>query len=218
MILQGVERAQSLAIAIVRIAREKRSALLNQADLRDLVKLHCPVEHKEFWAGPYTSASAIAGLLQFEGFERFKESGPRYPWDPAGDAFEKGPLRKLIEAEGVLFWDREPDRCWRIVDSAWLSSHRDIWDWLRKQWQGGYTCRFCSMHENESLEELKRPEGRMHGLVHERCMPYFLAWHEIAAKYSSEDEARAADVAAGRASRYEKVVSPPKQLEALANG
>jgi len=212
MILQGVERARSLAIAVVGIARARRSALLNPADLWDLVKVHCPEEHKPYWAGAYSSASAVAGLLQVEGFEKFK-----LEWHgPNPDKREVGELRRLIETKGVLFWDREPDQSWRIVDTQWLISHRDIWDHIHRQWPGGFRCRLCEMAENPQLDELKN-EGR--DIVHERCRPHLIQWRAIAAQYASEDEAQAADHAAGRQSRYEKVGGKPtKRLEAPIDG
>lgn len=217
MLLEGKERVQSLAVAIVAIARARRSALLNPADLWDLVKLHCPREHKGFWSGPYASAPAVVGLLQVEGFERVRESIPRYPWDIA-DGSEVGELRRLIEAQGVLFWDREPDRCWRIVDRLWLTAHRDIWHHLHRQWLGGFTCRFCRMVENPSLHDELKSAVPLQGLVHERCLPYFVEWHAIAAQYSSEEEAAAADAAAGRESRYAKVEKPAQLEAAIIDG
>jgi hypothetical protein len=52
-------------------------------------------------------------------------------------------------------------------------------------------------------------------LTHERCKPHLLDWLAIAAKYSSTQEAAAADKAAGRVSRYEKVMNA-SALEAPA--
>jgi hypothetical protein len=151
----------------------------------------------------------VVGLLQVEGFEKFKQE-----WWGNGPGREVGELRRLIEARGVLFWDREPDQSWRIVDTTWLTSHRDILDHLRKQSQGGHRCRFCEMVENPHLDELKS-EGR--DLVHERCKPHLIQWREIAAMYLSEEQATAADEAAGRVSRYQKAEKAAARLEA-ANG
>jgi hypothetical protein len=216
MILQGVERAQSLAIAVVGIARAKRSALLNQADLRDLVTLHCPASDSAYWAGPCCSASQIAGLLQFEGWEKIELGWWGGPIDSS--ARKVGELRRLIEAENVMFWDREPDQSWRIVDATWISAHQDIYNWEKKPWAGGHRCRFCEMHENESLDELKRVDvGSRYGLVHERCKPHFVAWHEIAAKYATAEAAEEADKIAGRISRFPKVQQAAR-LEATVHG
>jgi hypothetical protein len=223
MMLQGPERAKSLASAVVKIARKKGSARLSQADLWDLVKVSCPDEHRSFWSGPYCSAGTVAGLLRFEGWENFKLGwwgGPE-----PGVPREVGELRRLIEAENVMFWDRHEDQDWRLVHTAWLTAHRDIYDWLTKQWVGGHACRFCRMEENQMVDELRQADfdrrddvlaRRLRGsLVHKRCMPYLLEWHAIAAKYSSEREASAADDAAGRASRYAKVVDAAR-LEAAS--
>jgi hypothetical protein len=218
MILQGVERAQSLAAAVVSIARERRSALLNPADLWDLVKVQCPDDHET-----YPSAGTVIGLLQYEGWEKISLGWWGGPI--ANNARKVGELRRLIEAEKVMFWDREEDQSWRIVDSNWLFSHRDIWDWLHRQWTGGHRCRYCAMVENPLLDELKRVElehpldmlaRRLNGAsTHERCKAHFVDWLAIAAKYSSEKEAEAADKAAGRVSRYQKVTQAAR-LEAAA--
>lgn len=175
MMLQGRERTETLAAAIVKIARQKRGALLNAADLFDLVKQHCP-------PGSYPTAESIVGLLQVEGFEKFKQEwhGP----DP--NKREVGELRRLIEAEGVLFWDREEDRCWRIVDTTLKP---------RLSWSGGCRCRFCDIQENPLLNELELIDLRAHnsvvtGLVHSRCRPHLEAWHaKIAAKPPARLEA-----------------------------
>lgn len=215
MMLQGVERARSLSIAVIQIARERRSARLSPVDLYDLVKVHCPDEDRMYWAGPYSSPSAMVGLLRYEGFEKIDLGWWGGPTGENGGR-KVGELRRLIEAENVMFWEGE-DQSWRIVDVTWLSSHRDIWDWLHRQWLGGSRCRFCAMAES-TLEELKRPSDRsMQGLVHERCMPHFLAWHAIAAKYSSQAQAEEADKAAGRVSRHPKVKEAAR-LETTANG
>jgi hypothetical protein len=218
--LQGAERAASLAGTVVKIAQQKRSARLSQVDLWDLVKRDCPREHKAYWAGPYCSAPAVAGLLRVEGFEKFHLGWWGGPQE--GNWREVGKLRELIEREGVLFWDRYEDTEWRLVDTRWISAHRDIYNWLSSvstgsrslRWEGGHRCRACAMVENSMVNELKPldlPYGdelarRLAGcLIHDRCKPYFTEWYTIAAKYSSEKEASAADAAAGRRSRYVKI-------------
>jgi hypothetical protein len=211
-LLAGRELWQSLAIAVAGIAHARRSARLNAADLKELIEQHCPGYDVPFWVNQ--RAPAAAGLLRFEGWEKTVENGVR----------KVSELRQLIEQRSVIFWDEWQDEQWRIVDTRWLEAHEDIYSWLTDPWGGGRRCRFCAMVENPMVDALRQielerrndgatrlgdgtvvlPLGR--ALTHERCRPHFLDWLAIAAKYSSTLEAAAADKAAGRVSRYEKVV------------
>jgi hypothetical protein len=209
-VLQGRELWESLAIAVVGLARARRSARLNAADLHSLVELHAPGYDVPFWASQ--RAGTAVGLLRFEGWEKIVENGVRKVSD----------LRKLVETQGVEFWDNWQDEAFRIVDSRWLDSHEDIYTWLTDPWAGGRRCRFCAMVENPMVDELHPLEmTRRNGvtkvgdtvvlpisaaLLHDRCRPHFVDWLAIRAKYSSIEEAAAADKVAGRTSRYEKVM------------
>jgi hypothetical protein len=172
-LLQGAERAKSLASAIVAIARnlgrKRLGEKFNHADLRDLVIQCCPAEDKYFWEGPYCSPASITGLLRYEGFDRYEMTWSGKP-DP--DKREVGEIRKLVERERVDFWEREEDQLWRIVDTT-LKPQMD--------WTGGQRCRFCGITEQASgqLEhiELRAFKALVTGLVHPRCRPYLVAWH-----------------------------------------
>jgi hypothetical protein len=208
VILEGRQQNESLAATIVKIARKERSTRLSRRDLFDLVKRDCPPDHKAHWQGPHCSSGTVVGLLQNAGSEKIESV-----WlDGLNQSHVRkvGELRQLIEAEGVLFWSNwRDDGYWRLVDAKWLTAHRDIHNWLNRQWLGGTRCAFCAMHENpmtNELEPLDVSAGRLRSrIVHNRCRSHLLAWYEIAAKYATEEEAAAADKAAGRVSRYEKV-------------
>lgn len=208
-LIEGAELWQSLATAIVAIARERRSGRFSAKDLKDLVENHAPARDLAFWVKQF--AGRVQGLLR-----------------------EVAELRKLIEAEGVLFWEYpgDPDHEWRIVDTRWFTAHADIRRWVTKPWPGGRTCRFCGCQESErvnalELVDVERRNGlQMIGdtvvlqvggaLTHDPCRKYWINWCSIAAKYSSHAQAQAADKAAGRVSRYEKVVNTSALLEAPA--
>lgn len=205
--LEGRALWESLAHAIIGIAREKRGIRLTPKDLKDLVEDHCCELDLAFWLAQYPPA--IAGLLRHE---------PQ--------------VRTLIEARGVLFWDMWQDEQWRIVDSRWLEAHADIRRWVLTEWAGGRRCRFCACSENPRVPALQSvdPERRnglqMMGetvvlqvggvLTHNACRKYWIAWTAIAAKYQSHEEAEAADKAAGRESRWEPLVEATA-LEAPAD-
>ena len=193
--IEGAELIKSLAIAVVNIARDRTSALLSWIDLFDLVKRHCPKEHRDYWAGPYPSPSSVTGLLRVAGAEEI----PLGWWGGPDGARKVGELRRLIEAHHVEFWEGPDDR-WRIVDSAWpalLSSHQ-IHNRLIK-WDGGQRCRFCGMLE-PLLDELKpivelqqhpdmRARALNRSLVHERCKLPFLDAVEQVVRASSLEAA-----------------------------
>jgi hypothetical protein len=176
MILEGAVRVESLALAMIKIARKAGSALFNQLDLHDLVKRDCPDEHRPYWDGPYCSAPQVTGLLHVEGWERIELGWWGGPVD--GRARKVGELRRLVEAQKVDFWDREEDRAWRLVNRG-----RDIGVWINNPWAGGHRCRVCLITENPLLDELKRlpdehkvPAWLSGCLLHDRCVPQLLEW------------------------------------------
>jgi hypothetical protein len=205
--LEGRALWESLAQAIIAIARKKRGVRLTPKDLKDLVENFCPEPDLAFWLTQYPPA--IVGLLA---------NVPE--------------LRKLIEARGVMFWTNWQDEEWRIVDSRWLVAHADIRRWVLTEWAGGRRCRFCGCQENprvpalESVNPTRRNGVQMIGdtvvmqtggvLTHEPCRKHWLSWTAIAAQYSSHEEAAAADKAAGRESRWEKFEVVSARLEAPA--
>lgn len=202
--LEGPDLWNSLAHAIVGIARKKRGARLTAKDLKQLVENHCPEPDMAFWLEQYPPQ--VVGLLR---------SVPE--------------VRKLIKPHGVLFWEEEQDGEFRIVDSRWLDAHADIRRWVLTEWKGGRRCRFCAIRENPMVNALlavdvqRRNGVTMIGntvvlqaggaLTHDVCREYWIEWCAIAAKYSSPAQAQAADNAAGRESRWE-AVGKPAALEA----
>jgi hypothetical protein len=206
--LEGKALWESLAHAIVGIARAKRGVRLTAKDLKDLVENYAPEPHMAFWLA--SSVGSVVGLLRHE---------PQ--------------VRKLIEVQGVLLWDRWEDEQWRIVHTRWLTAVADIRRWVLTEWSGGRRCRFCACSENPKVNALEsvNPQHR-HGVqmigdtvvlqtggvvTHDACRKYWIAWTAIAAKYSSNEEAVAADKAAGRESRWAPVVERAA-LEGPANG
>lgn len=196
-LIEGRALWESLAQAVVAIAQERRGVRLTAKDLKDLVVNHCPEPDLAFWAA--SSPGRAVGLLRSE---------PQ--------------VRKLVEARGVMFWDRWEDEQWRIVDSRWLVAHADIRRWVLTKWAGGRRCRFCNASENPRVAVLVsvNPEQRngvqMIGetvvlqvgaaLTHDACRKHWVAWTGIAAKYATDREAAAADRAAGRESRWDPLV------------
>jgi hypothetical protein len=208
-LIEGAELWQSLATAVVAIARAKRSGRFNAKDLKDLVEEHAPARDLAFWVKQYPGR--VLGLLR-----------------------EEPQVRKLIESHGVLFWEYpgDPDEEWRIVSTRWYEAHGDIRRWVTKEWSGGRRCRFCACMENPHVDalqpiELHRRNGVTRAgdtvvlpinctLTHEPCRPHFIQWLAIAAKYPTQEAAEQADAAAGRKSRYEKAVRTSALLEASA--
>jgi hypothetical protein len=196
-LLEAPELWESLATAIVAIARARRSARLNATDLKDLVENHAPARDLAFWVKQYPGR--VVGLLR---------NVPE--------------IRKLVEPYAVLFWEMWEDEQWRIVDSHWLESHADIRRWVTDPWPGGRYCRFCACQENPHVNallsvEVERRNGlQMIGdtvvlqvggaLTHDPCRPFWIQWCAIAAKYPTQEAAEEADKIAGRESRYAKVL------------
>jgi hypothetical protein len=201
--LEGRELWESLATAVVAIARKRCSARLPAKDLKDLIEEHAPEQHMAFWNAQSTQRPV--GLLR----EALSQQTHEPTALPA--------LRKLIQSAGVLFWEEEADREWRLVDTKWLAAHADIYRWMHREWAGGRRCRFCGMQENPHVNallpvEVERRNGvtmvgdevvlPMGALTHDWCRPYYVRWSALAARYQSEAQAAEADRAAGRASRY----------------
>ena len=204
-LIEGRELWDSLTHAVVAIAKAKRAVRLNAKDLKDLIENHCPEPHMAFWLEQ--SVGAAVGLLRYE---------PQ--------------VRKLIEAQAVLFWDMDDDE-WRVINTRWLEAHADIRRWVTEPWAGGRRCRFCGCIENPHVNSLlsvdieRRNGVQMAGdtvvlqvggaVTHDPCRKHWIAWCAIAAKYSSQAQAEEADKAAGRVSRYQKIKEAAR-LEARA--
>lgn len=196
-LIEGRALWESLAQTVVAIAKERRGVRLTAKDLKDLVENHCPEPDLAFWVS--RSPGAVVGLMRHE---------PQ--------------VRKLVEARGAMFWERWEDEQWRLVDSRWLVAHADIRRWVLTKWAGGRRCRFCAMTENPRVPALvpvnpKQRNGVMMigdtvvlqvgaALTHDACRRHWVAWTGIAAQYSTDREAVAADKAAGRESRWDPLV------------
>jgi hypothetical protein len=190
--LQGDELWASLVATVVALVRDKGSERYLLRDLRDLVIDYSPERDLAFW---HTQrAGLIHGLLAFE-----------------------PDVQKGLAAEGVLAWEEELDREWRIVNTRWLEAHAEIRKWVTLQWPGGRICRFCGITENPHLNTLIPVQLERRGgltrigdivalpaggtLTHDQCRPFWLQWLELASSYATPEAAEAADAAAGRPSR-----------------
>lgn len=221
--LDGEEAWKSLAFAVAAMMRERPSLLVPAADLKELVVRYCPPQDRSSWQ--LRSAQSIWGLLEHDGAERIIVNAQ----------VRSSELRRLIQEDaGILFWSEEYDRCVRLVNSHWLDSHADAFRWIVEPWPGGRRCRFCAMLESPGVNallpvELERRRGRtvIDGMVvldagataltHDRCRPFWLQALAAASKYRSLEEARAADKAAGRASKFDSVQTSARALKARAH-
>jgi hypothetical protein len=147
-LLDGPELWQSLASAIVSIARARRSGRFTGKDLKDLVENHAPARDLAFWAAQYPGR--VVGLLS-------ESQRLRGHTNSAQDS-KLPQLRRLIEDQGVAFWDEDLDQQWRLVDTRWLTAHADIRRWVTDPFPGGRHCRFCGMLENPRVDALHSVE------------------------------------------------------------
>jgi hypothetical protein len=192
-LLEGRELWSSLATAVVSLAREKRALRVDAADLKDLVENHAPAAHLRYWTAK--AAAGVVGLLRYQ-----------------------DEVRALIEAEGVIYWDCHEDDEFRIVNTRHLTAHADIRQWVLAP-PTGARCRFCGGDSNPEVDELhaadetflrgvERRNGKVvvpavGALTHDKCAPFWREWVGVAAKYGSQEEAVAADLAAGRRPRVQ---------------
>jgi hypothetical protein len=219
--LAGDEELQSLVYAAVRFTRQRIGLRVQASDLKELVLAHCPPQHRASWRERLPQS--IYGFYEHQGWESWKVVG-------AGEVRERSELRQLIEAEGIEFWCEWRDQCFRFVDSRWLAAHADMFRWVVGPWGGGRRCRFCGTVESPQVDallpvELERRHGRTviggtvvleagaSALTHERCRPHWLHLLTTIAPYGSLAEARAADQAAGRQSRWEGVQTSAPDAE-----
>jgi hypothetical protein len=204
----GAKEQEGLAAAVIAIARTRVAAVYKAEDLFDLIRVHWPANlRKEL---PQYSGR-IVGLLRYEGWERIVTNGVR----------EVSELRRLIESNGVLFWDHYEDDRWRIVDTNWLQMHAEIRRWVLDPWSGGRRCRFCGCLENPSFNSLQPVEiERRNGTsmigdrsvlvsgsvnTHGPCATHWLNWVAIASQYPNQEAAQSADQEAGRRSRHSRL-------------
>lgn len=208
--LDGPDLWKQSAIAMVAIARDRCSVRANAADLKELVVAqigrHVPSERRTWEA---FSAEKVWGLYEHEGIEAVVVNARSRP----------GEIFRLVQPEGVIFWSEERDRHLRIVDTRWLQSHADMFRWVVEPWPGGRRCRFCGMTESPVVDalfpvELERRHGRTtigdvvvldagaSAHTHLRCREHWLRVLTTIAPYNSLAQARAADQAAGRSSRF----------------
>ena len=216
---------KSLSEAIVAIARAEIGVRLSRDDLSRLVPLHSPS-----WE-TLTAAPSPWGLLGADGWERNVENQVR----------QVGPLRSLIEAEGLDFWKEELDEHYRIVDTRWLDSHADAYRWVHGPWTGGNACRWCGIGESPVNPQVPAMNylfaletERRHGyytlqsngvvlpdfcvsssfLLHRRCTLRWVSTCLTVQPYLGVQEAAEADRKAGRKSRWPDVQTSARALAA----
>ena len=182
------------------IARARRSCRLNAKDLKDLVEgCRGPREDLAFWAAQ--RPGRVVGLLAEVQRLRGHFGTPRDSKLPE--------LRRLIEDQGgVMFWDEDGDREWRLVDTRWLVAHGDIRRWVTRPFPWRPTLpvlrnarriptRRCPALRRSSSAAPRRDLGWRRGLpadrrhAHSRALPA-LAWLRLAA-----DRLRLRDPVAG---------------------
>lgn len=185
-----VERIDSLVAGLEQLAIEKGAGIFRPDALHSLVVERLTGDIQAYWhrAGQHS----LFGMIR-----------------NAPDVAEQ------LRQRGIEVWTNDQDRHIRVVNTAWLTLHADIWAHVDHHgWQGGRRCRFCRIDEIATSRELvpvdpaKRSGYTTHNgqhvlqpatiYAHERCIPTWKRWLSIAEQYKSKAEAEAADVAAGR--------------------
>jgi hypothetical protein len=208
--LQGQERADSLIDSLEAIAQGRGAGLYQFDSLHSAVVDYAPPHDKIWWH--QQPAGLVVGILRNE---------------PA--------VTKALMKRGVLIWEGAPnalnagDDLWRLVYVDWLTAHQDIFKFVLDSTPMGRRCRFCLMQEPPASQELQPLMlERQHGvtvvngvvslmpgavLTHELCREHWVRWLEIASRHGSEEAAQAADAAAKRKPRAQKVAIPQIKLE-----
>jgi hypothetical protein len=180
------EKIAVLTIALETIANRQGAAIVPSDTLLALVVDACPTpDAAQFWSKEWPAS--LFGLVLHE---------PR--------------LAAELRTRGVLVWGEHADGLTRLVNASWLTTHAEIFRFVTGDRPAGNRCRFCRLSEPHGvlLTDVETPTGDwkrpqfpipLHVQAHRQCAPYWLEWLAVARQYQSEDEATAADVAAGRA-------------------
>jgi len=208
--LDGAVRADSVIASLEAAAKERGAGIYRADSLHSALVDHAPPAHKAWWhARP---AGLVAGILRTE---------------PA--------VIEALRRRGVLVWEGAAtalaagDELWRLVHVEHLTAHQDIFRFVVDSTPMGRRCRFCLITEPPDSQELKPLTlERQHGVTvvngvvalvpgavqtHAQCRGPWLRWLELASRYQSEEQAQAADAAAGREPRKQKVAIPQVKLE-----
>lgn len=208
--LQGQERADSLIDSLEAVAKERAANLYRTDSLHSAVVDYAPSHDKLWWHGQ--PAGLVVGILRTE-----------------------PDVIKALKQRGVLIWEGAPDalnagdEIWRLVYVDCLTAHQDIFKFVLDSTPMGRRCRFCLITEPPDSRELQPLQlERRHGVTvvngvvslvpgavhtHERCRGPWLRWLELASRYESAEQAVAADAAANREPRKQKVAIPQVKLE-----
>jgi hypothetical protein len=208
--LQGQERADSLIDSLEAIAKGRGAGLYRPDSLHSAVVDYALAHDKVWWHSQ--PAGLVVGILRTE-----------------------RDVTKALRQRGVLVWEGAPDalnagdELWRLVYVDWLTAHQDIYRFVLDSTPMGRRCRFCLITEPPNSRELHAMQlERRHGVnvvngvtalvpgavhTHTLCREPWLRWLDLASRCGSEEQAQAADAAAGREPRKQKVAIPQVKLE-----
>lgn len=183
-----LEKVAVLTIALERIANRDGAVISPTDTSLAAVVDACPTpDAARFWAKQH--AVALFGLVT-----------------------QEKKLAEELRVRGVLLWGDSNDWLTRLVNTSWLTAHADIFKFVTGDKPSGHRCRFCRLPEPHgsiapAFIEVATPEGDWKRgklpiprsvQAHPQCAPFWLEWVDIARQYQSEEEANAADIAAGR--------------------
>lgn len=179
--LTNPQRNASAVQAIATWLRTAGAAILQSDSVHRQIVEHAPEDHRRYWEA--RPPSVVIGLVRTE-------------------------IAPALESEGILAWLAEPsDGHIRLVDTRWLTAHADIFQHVNGEWAGGLRCRFCRVTEIGTSNQLHPIPGRK-WQAHRQCLPHWERIASIASRYSTLEEAQAADKQAGRESK-----APPPMAE-----
>lgn len=208
-VMSSHDRNASAVAAFTAWVKDKGAAIVPWDSAHRMVVTYCPEADRGYWSGQ--APAVIAGLVA-------------------------SVIAPELEAQGVLTWRPNPDDHYiRVVDTNHLHAHADIRRWVDSaNWRGGFRCRFCGIQEVQSSLQLQvtdpeqRLNWRMEGgkvhlqpgrvYTHEQCRKHWFKWLDIANRYASQEEAEAADKAAGREPTAPRPMPDLEPVKALPAG
>lgn len=168
------ERIAQLVIAMEKVANQHGAVSVPRDTLQELVVAACPTSNAaEFWRKG--QPESLLGMVLHA---------------PA--------LAAELRTRGVLAWADANDGLTRLVNTAWLATHGQIYRFVIGEKPPGQRCRFCRLHEPDGSKLRDHVAGTETVQLHDQCRPFWLEWAGIAGKYQSAETADAADVEAGR--------------------